>query len=161
MLCTKCGVKNAVLHYTKNYNGEITEHHLCQECAQEEGLFGNLSLDFGDLFKDVFGNEFIPSHTPSLRCPECGMTLDLFEKTGRMGCSECYDTFYSQITPVLKRIHGSTVHTGKLTKEVQGEVKAKRQIDRLRKELKEAITNEEFEKAASLRDQIREMEGLE
>jgi protein arginine kinase activator len=53
------------------------------------------------------------------------------------------------------------VHTGKLTKEVQGEVKAKRQIDRLRKELKEAITNEEFEKAASLRDQIREMEGLE
>ena len=162
MLCTKCGAKEAVLHYTKNVNGEVTEMHLCQDCAKEEGLFGNLNLDFGGLFSDFLGSTFAPTPIGTApTCPLCGNTLANFEKTGRMGCGECYNTFASQITPVIKRVHGSVRHTGKLPKEVQGEVKAKRQIDRLRKELKDAIAKEEFETAARLRDEIREMEGAE
>ena len=162
MLCTKCGAKNAVVHYTKNINGEVTEYHLCQDCAKEEGLFGNLNFNFGNLFTDFFALGGAPARTTnSLACPGCGETLADFERTGRLGCSDCYTTFQDAITPILKRVHGSVLHTGKLPKEVQGEVKAARKIDRLKKELKAAIGKEDFETAARLRDEIREMEGLE
>ena len=163
MLCTKCGAKNAVVHYTKSINGEVTEYHLCQDCAKEEGLFGNLNFNFGNLFTDFLGLglEAAPKETSTLACPGCGGTLRDFERTGRLGCSACYDTFEAAIAPVLKRLHGSVLHTGKLPKEAEGEVKAARKIDRLKKELKAAVQKEDFETAARLRDEIREMEGLE
>ena len=162
MLCTKCGAKNAVVHYTKSINGEVTEYHLCQDCAKEEGLFGNLSFNFGNFFSDFLGAEHMPLPARNqTACPGCGSTLADFERTGRFGCGACYDTFEAAIAPILKRVHGSVLHTGKLPKEAEGEVKAARKIDRLRKELKAAIAKEDFESAARLRDEIREMEGLE
>ncbi|MDA4896266.1 UvrB/UvrC motif-containing protein, partial [Streptomyces sp. MS2A] len=75
------------------------------------------------------------------------------------GCSECYKTFHSYITPVLRKVHsGNTVHAGKIPKRIGGNLHVRRQIEALKKELKELIQQEEFEKAANIRDQIRSLE---
>ncbi len=159
MKCQKCE-NIATYHYTKTVNGHTQEYHLCSECAKEEGFAQNLSFDFGNFFTEFLGNPVISSPKEKA-CPSCGNTLSRFSKSGRMGCAECYTTFLDAILPSLSRIHGGTSHKGKLPKEVKGELKLKREIDRLRRELAEAIQKEEFEKAATLRDQIREMEGAE
>ncbi|MCY8196386.1 UvrB/UvrC motif-containing protein, partial [Bacillus spizizenii] len=75
------------------------------------------------------------------------------------GCSECYTTFHSNITPILRKVHsGNTVHAGKIPKRIGGNLHVRRQIDMLKKELESLIHQEEFENAAHVRDQIRSLE---
>lgn len=156
MKCQKCG-NTASYHYTQSINGHTEEYHLCSVCAAKEGLTQNLSFDFGGFFTEFLGNNFISSPKEAV-CPTCSNTLSRFQKTGRMGCGDCYTTFYDSILPAISRIHGSTSHTGKLPKEAAGEMKTKRKIAELRQGLADAIKKEDFEKAATLRDKIREME---
>jgi protein arginine kinase activator len=92
------------------------------------------------------------------KCPTCGMTFEDFSKVGRLGCGECYRTFRPELTDLLRRIHGSPKHRGKSTIEPPTEtVQPVREERKLREELRKAIENEEFEKAASLRDQIKSL----
>lgn len=92
-------------------------------------------------------------------CPKCGMTFQQFRKIGRFGCSECYKTFRSNITPILRKVHsGNTVHAGKIPKRIGGNLHVRRQIDMLKRELESLIHQEEFENAAHVRDQIRSLE---
>jgi protein arginine kinase activator len=101
------------------------------------------------------------------------MTYEDFKKIGRLGCGECYRTFRESLTPLLKRIHGATQHTGKVVlaalsepKEpaVKSSSKASARspktadIDALKEKLKKAIENESYEEAARIRDQIRSFE---
>ncbi|QJC94644.1 Nucleotide excision repair protein, with UvrB/UvrC motif [Bacillus mojavensis] len=100
------------------------------------------------------------SHSEQISaCPKCGMTFQQFRKTGRFGCAECYKTFHSNITPILRKVHsGNTVHGGKIPKRIGGNLHVRRQIEMLKKELEALIHQEEFENAAHVRDQIRSLE---
>jgi protein arginine kinase activator len=86
------------------------------------------------------------------------MTYSQFSKLGRFGCSSCYKYFNDRLDPLFKRVHGSTVHTGKVPVRVGGQIRTKRQIEDLKRHLQDSINQEEFEHAAQLRDQIRELE---
>lgn len=86
------------------------------------------------------------------------MTYTQFTKIGRFGCDECYDQFAERLDPLFRRIHGTTDHAGKIPKRNGGLIHDKRQIESLKKHLKLLIEREEFEEAAKLRDQIRELE---
>ncbi len=77
---------------------------------------------------------------------------------GRFGCSNCYKQFGSRLDPILKRVHGNTVHVGKIPKRTGGQIQLKREIEELRRNLHELIDREEFENAAQIRDRIRELE---
>ncbi|NEN83978.1 UvrB/UvrC motif-containing protein [Paenibacillus elgii] len=166
MICQECGKKQATLHFTKILNGEKTEFHICESCAREKGelipgtangfsihnLLSGL-LDFEPSAHSTLANKVQPS-----RCEHCGLTYTQFSKIGRFGCSECYKHFGEKLDPLFKRVHGNIVHTGKVPKRSGGLIKHKREIDQLKKELLIRIDNEEFEEAARLRDQIRELE---
>ncbi len=154
MLCEKCGMNLANLHLTQNINGKKTEMHVCHSCAAQMGY---LSAD--NLFSTDFFNLLTPNIAGHARCPGCGETYDEYKATKRIGCKQCYTHFASFLEPVLKKVHGSAVHAGKLPKKANAALKAKREAERLRRLLQEAILNEEFEKAAKLRDQIREING--
>ncbi|WP_019635729.1 UvrB/UvrC motif-containing protein [Paenibacillus fonticola] len=166
MLCQECGKRPATLHFTKIVNGEKTEFHICEACAREKGELipgtsGGFSihnllsglLDFGP-GGQAQGNKS-PEH---LRCEECGLTYSQFSKIGRFGCSSCYKYFNDRLDPLFKRVHGNTMHVGKVPKRVGSHIQVKRKLDELRKELQYRIHQEEFEEAAALRDQIRELE---
>lgn len=86
------------------------------------------------------------------------MTYSQFSKIGRFGCSSCYKYFGDRLDPLFKRVHGNTVHVGKVPKRSGGRIQLKRKIDDLKLELQQRIQQEEFEEAAQLRDQIRTLE---
>ncbi|AJY75241.1 UvrB/UvrC motif-containing protein [Paenibacillus beijingensis] len=167
MLCQECGKRPATLHFTKIINGEKTEFHICESCAREKGDsipgapngFSIHSLLSGLMDFDPSGGAAgLGSKPQTLRCDECGLTYGQFSKLGRFGCSSCYRHFGERLDPLFKRVHGSTVHSGKIPKRCGGRIQTKREIDRLRHDLQSSIEREEFEAAASLRDQIRELE---
>lgn len=167
MFCQECGKKPATLHFTKIINGEKTEFHICESCAREkgEGIPGSPnSFSIHSLLSGLLDFEHLGSSNingikqPTLRCEECGLSYAQFSKIGRFGCSSCYQAFADKLDPLLKRVHSSTVHSGKIPKRSGEQIQCKREIEGLRRDLQTKIEHEEFESAAQLRDRIRELE---
>lgn len=167
MLCQECGKKPATLHFTKIVNGEKTEFHICESCAREKGEmipgtangFSIHSLLSGLLDFDPSGKgNAVAQKAQTLRCEDCGLTYTQFSKIGRFGCSSCYKYFADRLDPLFKRVHGSIKHLGKIPKRRGGSIQSKRELEELKKELQYRIIHEEFEDAAKIRDQIRELE---
>lgn len=162
MICERCHAKPATVHVTKIINGEKTELNLCQQCASELGEFKFGQTDFFNLLGGVFKELTVPKRSETgHQCPNCGMTYAEFAQGGLFGCSQCYEAFSHQVDNVVRQIHGAPRHTGKVPARRGGSLKIKREIEKLRQELQQAVAREEFEKAAKLRDQIRELEQRE
>lgn len=168
MQCQECGKRPATLHFTKIVNGEKTEFHICEACAREKGemipgtsggfSIHNLLSGLMDFHPGWQGQTSTAKAPENVRCEECGMTYSQFSKIGRFGCSSCYKYFNDRLDPLFKRVHGNTVHVGKVPKRAGAHIEAKRKLDDLRRELQQRIIQEEFEEAAALRDKIRELE---
>lgn len=165
MLCQECESNPATLHFTKILNGEKTEFHLCESCARDKsdlipGTANGFSIH--NLLSGFMNYEpsanTLESQPKLLRCENCGLTYSQFAKMGRFGCSSCYKYFSPRLDSVLRRVHGNTTHVGKVPKRTGGLVKHKREISELKKQLQQLIVEEEFEKAAGIRDQIRKLE---
>lgn len=177
MLCEKCGKNEATVHYSEIINGKKSSYTLCRECADKMGIgsttdpfegFGAHSLlsgFFGDMFEPVTVSKKIKPKQ-EVRCPICSASLREIAEAGKVGCSECYRTFRSELSPTIRRIHGGGTYKGSSPAPTDPEnaektVPAAAQTsdaDALRAELYEAIKNEEFERAAELRDRIRALE---
>jgi protein arginine kinase activator len=168
MLCPECGKRPATIHYTKIINGHKTEFHLCEVCAQEKGEympgFSN-GFSFHQLLSGLLNFETSSTsgahdsyNSQALRCPNCGLTYNQFSKIGRFGCGDCYKTFHDRLDPLLRRIHGHSSHHGKIPARAKGELKIKRQLEKLKEQLALKVKAEEFEEAARLRDQIRALQ---
>ena len=172
MMCDECHEKPATVHITKIANGEKTQLHFCEECAKNKhivfstglnafGLDDDSEFSIGKLLSSLFqspGMDLKPN-TGDQKCSRCGLTFSGFTQMGRFGCSQCYDTFKDQMDPMLRRIHGKTYHVGKVPRRSGGEIRIKNEINRLKRELQEAVNAEEYERAAVIRDQIKEMEN--
>ncbi|MBO8172716.1 MAG: UvrB/UvrC motif-containing protein [Bacillaceae bacterium] len=166
MRCQECGERPATLHFTKIVNGEKTELNLCEQCAQEKGDLLNQGTDAFSIHHLLSGLMNFDQNIPTaperseraLRCETCGLTYNQFAKSGRFGCSNCYKSFSPKLDPLFRRIHGNTTHSGKVPTRAGGQIKLKRELQSLKDELKRSIEEEAFERAAEIRDQIRELE---
>ena len=167
MLCQHCKKNEATTHVKTMINGDYAEYRLCPECARELGydsMFPDFTADFGGLLGS-FLSAALPARSGATHCKLCGSTMNDIKKTGKVGCSECYDTFFSELMPTIRSIHGNTGHIGKRpvieyeTIEDEKPQKKGESLDELRAQLKKAIEDENFERAAQLRDQIKEMEA--
>ncbi len=160
MLCDECLKNNATIHMTTFVNGQVKTVHLCPQCAARRNKPAVLpGFSFNDLISAFYENE----ETQEVACDMCGMTLSSFQKTGRLGCARCYKVFESSILPVLKGIHMNEKHTGKRPGEkvvfdMEKESAAERKREDLKRELRSAISAENFEEAARLRDEIAALE---
>lgn len=167
MMCDDCGKRPAAVHISKVINGTKSEAHLCQECAQSQGQLGFMTeptFTFHNILAGLFEPDAVlhgaKGQAVRNRCPNCGLTFADFRRLGHLGCDQCYDTFRTELEPLLRRIHGSTAHTGKVPQGVQyGLVRKERELARLQEELHQAVLGEEYERAAELRDTIRALEG--
>ncbi|MFA5146184.1 MAG: UvrB/UvrC motif-containing protein [Candidatus Omnitrophota bacterium] len=160
MLCDVCGKKEATVHLTEIVNEKVTKLHLCEECAREKGTEMEEHFGLNDLLAGLsdLGAVTEPEVVESIKCPSCGFTYQDFRRVGRLGCSECYDAFKKQLAPLLKRIHGTDRHAGKVPLTAGKTVHDTRNIQELRMKMEKAIQAEDFEEAARLRDKIREFE---
>ena len=169
MLCQVCNKREANVHVTKIINGVKTELHLCEECASKNSDMNiNMPVNIGvplsfqnilEGFVEMLGGGISDYVDDQISCPVCHMTFEDFRRTGKLGCSNCYSAFGSNINPLVKRLHGNIHHTGKVPKRSGGVLKTKRDIEKLKEELKAAVKNEEYEKAAKYRDEIKLLES--
>lgn len=167
MLCEKCQEREAVVHQTWITNGEQTESHLCAKCAEENSQIHAANFPFpniNQLLANLLGTEGLGqvpkvSARPEPACAACGMTYSQFAESGRLGCSECYEHLEKQLTPLIRRIHNTTVHTGKVPKRTGGVVRLKKELLQAKEELNRAIAQEHFEQAAQIRDHVRALEA--
>ena len=159
MLCQSCEKRQASTHIKTILNGELKEFNLCSECAAKLG-YGSFFTNFGFDIDKLFGS-FMDSpdiRKKAKRCQFCGSSFEEIAKSGKVGCAHCYEEFYDELLPSIQRIHGRTNHTGKLARSAGTEVKVRDEIAKCKAELEDAIKTQEFEKAAELRDKIKELE---
>lgn len=161
MVCDVCSKNQATVHLTEIIDDQITELHLCEECAHKKGSQMETHFGLSDLLAGLsdMGVSVNKSKTETkIKCPRCGLTYEDFKRIGRLGCAECYTVFREALLPLLKRIHGLNQHYGKAPKKMAKIVKTKNELQDLKEKLQKAVQGEEFEEAAKLRDMIREME---
>jgi len=157
MLCDICGKKIATVHLTEIINGEVRELHLCEDCALKKSQEVQQQFSLGDILAGLVEEITTPEAREILKCKKCQMTYQEFKKIGRLGCSNCYLAFKNQLSQLLRAIHGSNTHQGKVPP-TKFKLKIDIEIEELKKRLKRAIELEEFEEAAKIRDKIKELE---
>jgi protein arginine kinase activator len=161
MLCENCGERDASIHYTQIDKNEMHTFHLCEDCAAEKGLQPGVNVGAFPLTDFLAQMGRASADSPSgMPCAFCGLTLDDFKKTGRLGCSHCYVTFEGHLSGLLRRLHGGTQHVGKVYLPPNPSASAqKERLAGLRRKLDRAVQTEDFERAAQIRDEIRSLEG--
>jgi len=165
MLCDICAKNPATVHLTEIIDDQMTELHLCEECARNKSAQMEQQFGLSDLlaglaeFEKPAAAAKEKEQPVAVKCPACGLSYADFKKIGRLGCGECYSAFKKYLGPLLRRIHGSNTHAGKCPLKTAGRISRKK-IDALdlRARLQKAIEAEEFEEAARLRDQIKELD---
>lgn len=163
MKCDMCGKQEATVHLTEVINDNVTKFHLCEKCAKSKsdemhshfGLSDLLSglMDFGPALEE----EALTA--AAVKCQGCGMTYHDFQKTGRLGCGKCYEAFEKNLSELLRKIHGADRHVGKMPFKGESVLKEQEDLKRLKNELNELVRAEEFEKAAILRDRVKDLEN--
>jgi protein arginine kinase activator len=133
--------------------------NLCEACSKEKGVQDPTSFALADLLLGIGAAEEIEKGAAAKRCSVCGFSQADFKKTGRLGCSECYETFAEGLGSLLKAMHKGTEHVGKLPERAQRTMALNQQMRALTENLQKAVADENYETAASLRDQIKRIEA--
>jgi protein arginine kinase activator len=162
MKCQRCE-KQATFHITEIAKPEVIEVHLCEECAR--AYLAAQNEDGGEAPSMAVEQTKIGQTAEELArldqktCPVCGITFYEFRQQGRLGCPHDYVCFETELEPLLLNIHDGTKHKGK--RPVRGSQNTDRQTDliRLRREMKDSVEREDYERARELRDQIRTVEN--
>lgn len=165
MKCQQCD-KPATFHITELTGGKPQELHLCEEHARvyltstEEETPANVANLAGMLAQQLAVGETAEelARLEQKACPVCGITFLEFRKQGRLGCPNDYTYFQTELEPLILNIHGDTQHTGKAPQRCGGDSQRQTELIRLRREMKEAVSGEDYERASRLRDEIRKIE---
>lgn len=163
MQCQICHKKTATIHLTEISNGVRQEMHMCENCAVEQGVTAKTQLTVNELLSQLLASQ--PSdeelNGPDVEtcCPHCGFALKQFRKQGVLGCPHDYEVFEKELLPLIESAHGGrTRHCGKVPARLPSRTRQEIELSALREQLNNAITREDYEQAAHLRDQIQELE---
>lgn len=185
MLCEKCKIREANIQVVEVVNGVKSEHYLCAQCASEmdlnvtgPGINGEMPLAklLSKLLSQTMKSEQ-KEECANVVCPTCGTTYEQFIKDSKFGCADCYKVFDLLIGDNIRQLQGSGEHHGKHPKYISGDIpqQVKEDLEEsiseavpeseyldklidLRRLLKKAVEDEDFEDAARIRDEIREIE---
>ena len=163
-MCEQCQKKLATVHLTKIINNQKEVICLCEDCAGNYHSFsifdGNYSIHnlLTSLIQQSKGAHLINYRNHQV-CECCQIDYSKFGQSGKLGCSKCYGEFADNIKPLLRKIHGNHQHDGKLPKRTGQEYRIKRDVEKLRQELRQLVEEEKFEQAALVRDKIKDIEG--
>lgn len=160
MTCELCKNKHATIHITEIIQGDKREFHICSECARKQGLTHKVQLSLTELLPGVGIKLKKPGRREkNVRCPNCGLDLKTLRHRVRLGCPHDLEVFKNWLEPFIERVHQNRQHVGKIPGNVDQHRKREARLLRLKRELDEAVRREDFEKAARLRDRIREFES--
>jgi protein arginine kinase activator len=158
MLCDVCQTKEATVFLTQIVEGKMQKVNLCESCSKEKGVNDPQGFALADLLMGLGAAQEIEKNPGAQKCSVCGFTQADFKKTGRLGCSACYQVFAEGLAGMLKNMHKGTAHTGKAPAAFRKVREHSEKMRSLQTQLNQAIAAEEYEQAANLRDQIRQIE---
>ena len=175
MLCERCNKKKATVFYRENIGGRIKAMRLCGECAElleQAGELEDISATVAGWLSPVFLMDDLfnlPFHSfiqtdektdPSspTECPTCGISFQDILRIGKVGCPGCYKAFSDELTHAIRAVHGNVSHMGRVSSGYRAHMEKLEQLNRLKKQLKEAVAEEKYEVAVGLRDKIRSLE---
>jgi protein arginine kinase activator len=156
-VCQHCSKREAKIHFTEIKDGKKTEMHICEQCAHNK----NIALAFPSLLSHIVkgGGPASESEAVPAACPRCSLTYAEFKAKGRLGCPQCYAAFAPVLATLLEKVHGASAHKGRAPARVHGRRAKGQEMSQLEEDLAHAVENEQYERAAQLRDKIREMKG--
>src|SRR5258708_2341382 len=163
MKCHQCD-KPATFHITELTGGKPQELHLCEEHAREYLTESDSEPTAASNLAGALAQQLVGGTAEELAkldqqvCPICGITFFEFRNQGRLGCPHDYICFEKELDPLILNIHGERAHTGKHPQRSPANTGRQTELIRLRREMKEAIQGEDYEKASQLRDEIRQIE---
>ena len=154
MKCQSCSNPATVHITTIEKGGQKKIVHLCQACAEQQQLVKQQELNLPAILQTLIGQHVgqLSDELARLTCPECGIKFMEFRQQGRLGCPHDYEAFDRGLVPILRDAHGASRHVGKAP--------ARRGVAtgrlKLRAHLRDAVAREDYERAAQLRDQLRQ-----
>lgn len=162
MKCCVCKEREATVHLTQIAGDKMQKLDLCEECAKHKGVTDPTGFSLADLLLGLGASQDMDqaaaaSDSGELKCPHCGFTQADFKKAGRLGCPDCYRTFSEGLEGLLKTMHKGTRHVGKVPEALRQTQDIKERVGQLQKRLAKAIESENFEQAALLRDEIKQI----
>ena len=156
MKCENCGKNEVTFVYQSNINGQVEEKHLCAGCAEKLGYTQRVAAQhqrmmqgFNSFFSGGVLEDFF-SPMPSLLNRRGWLLEDPFDDF-------CADM--PALGPARQETPGEEKRDDLVDREEQGRFARMRQMNALRMEMKKAVRQEDFERAAQLRDQIRALEA--
>ena len=166
MLCQDCKKRQAEVHLAQIVNNQKVSLALCKECAAARGFHSpldNMPFPLAEILSGLADNIAAPTGKDvhpeeDLKCETCGLTFDDFTRQGRFGCGECYAAFRPRLEAIMRKIHGASLHRGRhpdLAKIDGTAALPVKEEERLEGELHRAIQEEDFERAAELRDKLK------
>src|SRR5437762_2171467 len=159
MLFDVCRCNGATVILTQIMGGKMHKVNLCDACSKERGVQDPTGFALADLLLGIGAAEEIEKGASTQKCPVCGFGQSDFKKTGRLGCSACYATFAEGLSALLKAMHKGTEHVGKLPERAHRAMELNHRVRALTENLQKAVAEENYETAASLRDQIKQLES--
>ena len=155
--CEVCGKNVATVHLTEITKEGVKTVHLCESCAEEKGIPAAPHVQLSDVLSSFLSSPAAKelAQLSQVSCPVCGISYLEFRAGGRLGCATDYTVFSEGLLPLLERIHGSTEHAGKSPRKRTEKSAAGGRLELLTAQLKKAVANEDYEKAAELRDMIK------
>lgn len=170
MMCQNCNKNAATVHLTEvlawsgvdGAENQVEQKDLCEICAQGSDIpFAppppKMSSNLWGLLNLKAQSQPAPRRK-TLECPECSMNLDELRRRGRLGCAQCYEVFGEQLEQMFERMHGATCHVGRVPGMDDEERERMQRITDLKGELESAIAQEAYERAASIRDELANLE---
>ena len=159
MNCDVCKTNHATVFLTQIVDGKMQKVNLCEACSKEKGVTDPTGFALADLLLGLGAAQEIEKSGSNQKCPVCGFSQADFKKTGRLGCAVCYDTFSEGLASLLKTMHKGVAHVGKVPARLVRSLQLDAQMKTLQSDLQKAVVEENYESAAELRDQIRELES--
>ncbi len=163
MICQICKQNQATIHLTQQKNDRVVKIHVCRMCAEEKGFdyLEKSNFALGNIISGLFGDSADAARIKKKKhvCTLCGTSHEDFRDVAKLGCSECYEFFKPHVLSVLRNLHVKTQHFGKCPKSRGERAETVRRATLLQEELELSIAEECYERAAEIRDELRELNG--
>jgi protein arginine kinase activator len=167
MQCQRCKEQTATIHLTEINDGQRQETHLCEECADHEGLAIKSQIPLNELLSTLLASQSSGKEQPTVEvasdneesCESCGMSMKEFHKGRQLGCANDYEALGDSLEPIIEKNQGgNTTHKGKVPANAPEDSKKQVEILNLRRQLEDAVENEDYENAAKIRDRIEHLQ---
>jgi len=154
MRCEICKQNEATVSINHVAEGQVAKLNICESCAAQKGLNLQMAVPLlTDMILGLGGKKDAAKDAAEKKCPVCRMKRSEFRKTSLLGCAACYDAFADEVSSFLESMQKGSLHKGK----VPTGQRISLELVELQKSLHKAVHEQDFERAAQLRDQMQDL----